>query len=100
MPDADADAGGHMKFSQLCVFLLVASSTICGQERPQSSAAAIEGFVTSDLTAVVPGAAIHLDSLTRGYHREATTNTSGYYLMQEVQPGAYSLCAEGRGYGC
>jgi hypothetical protein len=91
--------GGDMRFSQLCVFLLVATFGIRGQERPQS-AAAIEGFVTSDVTAVVPGATIHLDSLTRGYHREATTSTSGYYLMEEVQPGAYSLYAEVRGFGC
>ena len=89
-----------MRFSQVCLFLIVAGCTLCAQEPRPSAAASIEGFVTSDIAAVVPGATIHLDRLTVDYHRETTTNTSGYYSMDELQPGAYSLYAEVRAYGC
>lgn len=86
-----------MKFLKVCLLFLLANG-LRPQEQQQSSA--IEGFVTSDIAAVVPGATIRLDSITRGYHRDTQTNSSGYYMLDEVQPGAYSLCAEVRGLGC
>jgi Carboxypeptidase regulatory-like domain len=89
-----------MRLSQVCLCLIVAGSAVCAQEPPQSVPAAVEGFVTSDVTAVVPGATIHLDSRTLSYHRETTTDASGYYVMEELRPGAYSLYAEIRAYGC
>lgn len=81
---------------RLCLLLICAGFAIQGQQQY----AAIEGFVTSDLAASLPGATIGIDSLTRGYHREAITNTSGFYSIEELQPGAYSIFAEAKGYGC
>ena len=86
-----------MKFKKLC-FSLFLAAVVRPQDQQQSSA--IEGFVTSDLAAVVPNATIRLDSITKGYHRDTQANASGYYMFDELQSGAYSLCAEVRGLGC
>ena len=66
----------------------------------QTNLPCIEGFVTSDIASVIPDAKIGVDSLTRGFHRETTTNTSGYYLLDGLSPGAYSVWAEVKGMGC
>ena len=38
--------------------------------------------------------------MARGKFSQATTDVSGYYLFDDVRPGAYSMWAEARGYGC
>ena len=86
-----------MKLRTLCLLLLCAAAI---RPQEQREPAAVEGFVTSDIAAVVPGATIRLDSLARGYHRNAQTDMSGHYSIDEVQPGAYSLLAEVKGWGC
>lgn len=89
-----------MTLSQVCLYLIVAGSILCAQEPPPSAPPAVEGFVTSDVTAIVPGATIHLDSRTLSYHRETTTDASGHYVMEDLRPGAYSLYAEVPAFGC
>lgn len=86
-----------MKLKQLCVAVLFAAlATDARQPQP----ATIEGFVSSNLASVLPEAKVGVDSLTRGFHREGVTNTSGYYIIDELQSGAYSVYAEVPGYGC
>ena len=60
----------------------------------------IDGFVTTELTAAVPGARVGIDSLSTGFHRETLTDVTGYYSIDDLTPGAYSIWAEVRGLGC
>jgi hypothetical protein len=62
----------------LILFAIVAAS--------QTDAPRIEGFVTSDLASIIPDARVGIDSLTRGFHRETSTNNSGYYLLDDLTP--------------
>ena len=87
----------HMNVNRLCCVLLCAGLTIQGG---QQQSAAVEGFVTSDLASALPGTTIRIDTVTRGYHRETITNTSGFYSIQELPPGAYSIFAGYEAYGC
>ena len=66
----------------------------------QTDAPCVEGFVTSDLASTIPDARVGIDSLTRGFHRETSTSSSGYYLLDDLMPGAYSVWAEVKGMGC
>lgn len=84
---------GHRYY--LLLFLL----TILAASEP-GQRSGIEGFVTSDIGAAIPSATIGVDSVTRGFHRETVTDTSGYYLVGELNPGAYSVWAEVDGLGC
>ena len=88
----------HIAINRCCLFLLLAASLIGAQTDDR---AGIEGFVTSDtLAAAVYGATVGIDSRAGSFHRQTTTNTSGYFLMDDLQPGGYSLWAEIKGYGC
>jgi hypothetical protein len=62
--------------------------------------AGLEGFVSADLSAAVSGAKIGVDSVSKGFHRETETDVTGYYSINELSPGAYSIWAEVKGLGC
>lgn len=81
-----------------CCLLVVLLAIVCPARQDQTSG--IEGFVTTDLTTVIPNAKIGVDSVTKGFHRETLTDASGYYLVAELSPGAYSIWAEVPGLGC
>src|ERR1700751_767110 len=51
----------------------------------------IDGLVTRDIAAGVSGATIGIDNQTGGFHRRTTTTASGYYLMDDLEPGGYSV---------
>ncbi|HTU45428.1 MAG TPA: carboxypeptidase-like regulatory domain-containing protein [Bryobacteraceae bacterium] len=80
-----------------CLFLIL-FGVLAGSQTNEPSG--IEGFVTSDIAAVIPNVKIGVDSLTRGLHREAATDNSGYYLVNDLSPGSYSVWAEVTGLGC
>lgn len=84
--------------SRRYVLLAVAAGLIATAETDKPSG--IDGFVTTELTAAVPGARVGIDSLSKGFHRETTTDVTGYYSMDDLTPGAYSIWAEVRGLGC
>jgi Carboxypeptidase regulatory-like domain len=86
-----------MKRNGLCLFLFLVSAMGAGG---QTGRGGIDGFVMRDIVAVLPGAIIGIDSLTKGFHRETATNTGGYYLVDDLEPGGYSVRAEVKGYGC
>lgn len=86
-----------MNINRCCFFLLAVASLAARQPAENT---VIEGFVTSDIVAAVPGASVGVDSLARGFHRQITTDTSGYYSFDHLEPGAYSIWAEIKGVGC
>jgi len=84
--------------SRQCVAFAIAAGLLAAAERDTPSG--IHGFVTTELIAAVPGARIGIDSLSKALHRETTTDVTGYYAMDDLTPGAYSIWADVRGLGC
>src|SRR4051794_40468968 len=84
--------------SRRWIAFAVAAGLIAAAETDKPSG--IDGFVTTELTAAVPGARIGIDSASKGFHRETTTDVTGYYSIDDLTPGAYSIWAEVRGLGC
>jgi hypothetical protein len=89
-----------MRAAILCQCLMFAVAAGLLAEARADEQSGIEGFVTTELTATVPGARVGIDSLSKGFHREATTDVMGYYSINDLTPGAYSIWAEVRGLGC
>jgi len=87
----------HITVNPCCLFLLVTGSLLGAEAGDRS---AVDGFVTRDMAAAVSGATIGIDSRTGDFHRQTTTNMSGYYSMDDLEPGGYSVWAEIKGYGC
>lgn len=86
-----------MKLKCQYLVLLFAVSILASDARKVSS---VEGAVTLNSMTALSGVTIELDNLARGTHLQSTTNTSGYYLFEEIRPGAYSMWADAKGYGC
>ena len=86
-----------MKFKCWCPILFFAASTLASDP---SKISGVEGFVTLNAVASLPGVTIGVGSQVRGTHLQTTTNTSGYYLFDEIRPRAYTMWAEARTYGC
>jgi len=77
--------------------LLFALSTFVFGQRTTGS---IEGTVTDPQGAVVPGAAITLQSVgsTAGYKLEATSDTEGKFFFSQIPVGTYSITVSKEGF--
>lgn len=87
-----------MKLTRCCLLLL--ATTLLLRSDQVCDRCGVDGFVTSDIAGALPGATVEINSVTRGFHRRAVTDQSGYYLLDNLEPGAYSLWAEANGMGC
>jgi hypothetical protein len=86
-----------MKWKSVCLALFFTASVVVSDPHQSSS---IEGFVTLNAVTHLAGVTIGVDRLGQETHLHLKTNTSGHYLFEEVQPGAYSMWADAKGYGC
>jgi hypothetical protein len=87
----------HVTVNRCCLFLLITALLLGAQSGDRSG---IEGFVTSDMAAAISGATVGIDNRTGDFHRQTRTDGSGHYLIDDLQPGGYSVWAEIKGYGC
>ena len=60
----------------------------------------IEGTITDQNGAVVPGASVTAKSTgtTAGYNNTVTTNENGYFMFSQVPVGTYTVTATGNGF--
>ena len=60
----------------------------------------IEGTITDQNGAVIPGASVTARSTgtTAGYNNTVTTNENGYYIFSRVPVGTYTITATGNGF--
>lgn len=87
-------------YSVFAFFSMTFFAVLSAQQEGPGSAGVIEGYVTTDASAPLAAVRIGVDSLTKTAHFEAQTNTSGYYVFENVTPGAYTVWADARGFGC
>ena len=62
------------------------------------SLASVQGFVTDDTGASLPGVTIELVDLERGQRRTAVTNQGGFFALRAVPSGEYDLLASLAGF--
>lgn len=58
----------------------------------------IQGTVTDESGAVVPGARVTVKNVDTGLARSTTSNNAGLYFLGEVRPGTYNLETESTGF--
>jgi len=78
----------------LATFLLAMSPVVWGQ----AVNGTLLGTITDSTGASVGGARIVATSTSTGAIHESTTNESGNYTFPDMQPGAYSVTIEARGF--
>lgn len=77
---------------------LVMLLALAGSARAQSTFGSVRGTVTDVSGAVIPGAAVTVHSLEQNFDRTATTNDAGEFVVENLQPGHYSVTVEHSGF--
>jgi len=80
-----------------CILLLFLFSSIAGYG--QAGRGAINGSITDQTDAIIPGAKVTLLNKANGVAIHATTNASGSYAFISLNPGVYSVTATEKGFG-
>jgi outer membrane receptor protein involved in Fe transport len=80
----------------LSLLLLLSSSTFLFGQATASSA--LRGTVTDSTGAVVAGAQVVVTNSATGFSRTVTTNSDGYYEVQPLQVGVYSVKVSMKGF--
>jgi hypothetical protein len=79
-----------------CILLLFLFSSIAGYG--QAGRGAINGSITDQTGAIIPGAKVTLLNKANGVTVHTTTNSSGNYAFISLNPGVYSITANEKGF--
>lgn len=73
---------------------------MCGvlAARAQSTFGSIRGTVADGTGAVIPGAMVTVHSLAQNVTRQGVSNDAGEFLLENLQPGSYSITVERDGF--
>ena len=84
----------HLAHACATALAFLSVSALCfGQSR-----GSITGKVTDQQNAVIPGASVVVRDLLNGGTRKVTTNQTGYYEVDFLDPGNYSVTADATGF--
>lgn len=81
--------------------VVLSASVLCAMLVPSAVAqfrAGIQGVVTDNTGAVVPGASVTLTSKDTNQTQQTTSNDNGVYTFNRLGPGHYSIAAERAGF--
>jgi hypothetical protein len=89
----------HVRFSLSALFSSIALCVLlCNSALSQSDNTQISGYVRDSTGSGVPNAAVSIKNESTGLERRAKTNETGYYVVNALPPGLYTLTAEASGF--
>ena len=89
---------GIVRVFRAAFALAFALSVSAGLAFGQASSSAVNGTVTDQQGAVVPGTAVVLSSVETGIERRAESNAVGQYVFVNIPPGYYTIEASAQGF--
>src|SRR5262245_60702545 len=75
-------------------FILVVVTTLTHRAAAQIATATLDGIVTDETGAALPGVSLTTKSTSTGATRSATTDGTGHYRIAALDPGLYDIRAE------
>ena len=87
-----------LKRRALKMAILLALATAASSVRAQSTFGDIRGTVSDVSGAVIPGATVTVHSLDQNFDRTATTGDTGEFVVENLQPGHYSVTVQRAGF--
>src|SRR5215213_2754194 len=87
-----------MKFSKTIIFTVFALALCAAAAVAQTATGGVNGTVTDQHGAVVPGANVTLVNRATNIETRAAAGEGGYYTFVNVSPGAYVLRVESAGF--
>ena len=85
----------HSQCTAAVLFLSLSISSVC---LAQGSRGSITGKISDPQSAVVPGATVTILNVLTGVSSKITTNQTGYYEANFLDPGTYSVTVEAAGF--
>ncbi len=81
------------------ILFAILSTTVCAATAfAQTVTGSMEGRVTDQTGAVIPGAAVSIRNVETGQERSVTTNTEGFYRAPFLPLGLYRVTASSKGF--
>ncbi|HEY3835189.1 MAG TPA: carboxypeptidase regulatory-like domain-containing protein [Bryobacteraceae bacterium] len=87
----------RLHVERLCVWVLIVLS-VAAAGWAQGSRGSITGRVVDQQNAVIPSAAVTVKNVQTGVATKAVTNPTGYYEVNFLDPGTYSVSVEQPGF--
>ena len=89
-----------LRTTRLTLWMIIAILTPSLSElvRAQVGMASLKGLVTDSSGAVVPSAAVTLESVLQQFTRDTVTDSSGEYVIPAIPPGTYKLLVKASGF--
>jgi carboxypeptidase family protein/TonB-dependent receptor-like protein len=78
--------------------VVVCAASITGHSQTQATTGTIEGTVTDEQGAIVPGATVEIKNLETNASRTLTTDETGRFVALALQPGNYSVTVSKQGF--
>jgi Carboxypeptidase regulatory-like domain/TonB-dependent Receptor Plug Domain len=87
-------AGSPLMFA----LIVLSAAFVTGNSQTQSTTGTIEGTVTDEQGAIVPGATVEIKNLDTNASRTLTTDETGRFVALALQPGPYSVTVSKQGF--
>src|SRR5439155_17799286 len=78
--------------------LVIAAVMIAAAVSAQNIGATLQGLITDEQHAVLPGVTVAITNVDTGITRTIVTDTTGWYRAPALPPGNYSMAAELPGF--
>src|SRR5262245_4526304 len=86
----------HTRLHIFCLALLCVPAAVRAQT--QITTGVIQGTLTDQASAVVPGASVEAKNTETNLTKTATTDETGRFVFLQLQPGRYTLTVTKQGY--
>src|SRR2546423_1578720 len=84
--------------SAALAFAVISFALRVAPSAAQQQLGAVQGTITDQTRAVLPGVTVTVTNLATGISRAAVTNDAGIYRVASLDPGRYKVQAELQGF--
>ncbi len=99
LPRLSGSNGTDRSLTTMCKTIALLFAFLPAFAGAQTFTTSVRGTVVDSSGAIVPGAAVTIDSLSSGYHSTAKTDARGNYDFQQLQPSTYKITVSATGFG-
>ncbi|HKX28391.1 MAG TPA: carboxypeptidase regulatory-like domain-containing protein [Blastocatellia bacterium] len=78
--------------------MLLFATSLAGQAQTQITTGVIQGTVSDETNAVIPGTVVEARNLGTNLAKSLSTDENGRFVLLQLQPGRYTLTASKTGY--
>lgn len=81
-----------------CTFCLIITIALASAVWAQTTIGSIQGVITDQAGAVVPGASVEAKNLATNFSKTVSTDSEGRYVILQLPPGRYTVTVSQQGF--